>query len=136
MEDVEKVNYKKIRDKVFSRDSYKCQKCKDEFPTDELDIHHVVPKSHGGPSNMENVQTLCKKHHRLLHKESNSLDEYGFEYKHFNNVERSLDAFVDEMEEAEEYRQAAEPPEAEEAGDVDIDDMEDTDKQKDFGEEV
>ncbi|MBI1883676.1 MAG: HNH endonuclease [Chlamydiae bacterium] len=87
MEDFEKVNYKKFRDKILQRDNYRCKKCKHEFATDELDIHHVMPKSHGGPSSQDNVESLCKKHHRLFHKEGNSLDEYAFEFKHFNNVE-------------------------------------------------
>jgi hypothetical protein len=134
MEDFEKVNYRKFRDKILQKDKYRCQKCKEEFPTDELDIHHVVPKSHGGPSNSENVQTLCKKHHRLLHKESNSLDEYAFEFKHVNNVEKVLDTFVEE-DEGEDYSKSSESN-LEEFEDIDIEQLEDVDKQKDFDEEV
>ena len=133
MEDFEKVNYKKFRDKALQRDAYRCQKCKEEFPTDELDVHHIIPKSHGGPSSADNIQTLCKKHHRLNHKESNTLDEYAFEYKHFNNVEKSLDSFVDELEPGEDYTQKE--PEKNKEGDVDIEELEDVDK-KDFDNEV
>jgi hypothetical protein len=133
MEDFEKVNYRKFRDKILQKDKYRCQKCKEEFPTDELDIHHVVPKSHGGSSNSENVQTLCKKHHRLLHKESNSLDEYAFEFKHVNNVEKVLDAFVEE-DESEDYSKSENK--LDEFEDIDIEELEDVDKQKDFDEEV
>ena len=133
MEDFEKVNYRKFRDKILQKDKYRCQKCKEEFPTDELDIHHVVPKSHGGSSNSENVQTLCKKHHRLLHKESNSLDEYAFEFKHVNNVEKVLDTFVEE-DEGEDYSKSENK--LEEFEDIDIEELEDVDKQKDFDEEV
>ena len=135
MEDFEKVNYRKFRDKILQRDKYRCQKCKDEFPTDELDIHHIVSKSHGGPSNSENVQTLCKKHHRLLHKDTNSLDEYAFEFKHVNNVEKILDTFIEEMDEGEDYRESSKDN-LEELGDIDIEELEDVDKQKDFDEEV
>ncbi|MBI1869763.1 MAG: HNH endonuclease [Chlamydiae bacterium] len=135
MEDFEKVNYKKFRDKILHRDTYHCQKCKKEFATDELDIHHVIPKSHGGSSNAENVHTLCKKHHRLLHKENNTLDEYAFEFKHFNNVEKMIDTFVEESEESEDYGESE--SELEELGDIDIEDLEDFDnKRKDFDEEV
>lgn len=135
MEDFEKVNYKKVRDRVLHRDKYQCQKCKEEFPTDELDIHHVVPKSHGGPSSLENVQTYCKKHHRLLHKESNSLEEYAFEFKHFNNVEKSIDGFAEEGgDDAESF--AEKDNETEGLGDIDIEELEDPEKQKDFDEEV
>lgn len=138
MEDFEKVNYKKFREKALHRDKYICQKCKKEFPTDELDVHHLVPKSHGGPSSAENIQTLCKKHHRLLHKETNSLDEYAFEFKHFNNVERIMDSFLDDLEEEQTSAAAAEPERSsnEELGDIDIEELEDMDKQKDFDNEV
>lgn len=134
MEDSEKVNYRKFRDKILQRDKYRCHKCKEEFPTNELDIHHVVPKSHGGPSNTENVQTFCKKHHRLLHKESNSLDEYAFEFRGFNNVEKIAKTHKEDVDEEEEYSESE--AEVEELGDIDIEELEDFDKQKDFDEEI
>ena len=136
MEDFEKVNHKKFREKVLMRDSYKCHKCKEEFPTDELDVHHIVPKSHGGPSSSDNIQTLCKKHHRLAHKELNTLDEYAFEFKHYNNVEKMVDTYFEEMEEAEDYSKAPESEAEEETKDIDIEELEDVDKQKEFDEEV
>ncbi|MBI3543857.1 MAG: HNH endonuclease [Deltaproteobacteria bacterium] len=33
-----------------------------------VDIHHVVPKSHGGEDVLENLVTLCKAHHLHLHR--------------------------------------------------------------------
>ncbi len=32
-----------------------------------LDIHHVVPRSHGGSDTLENLTTVCSAHHRLIH---------------------------------------------------------------------
>ncbi len=50
----------KVRDKGI------CQ-----FPgcdsTTHLDAHHVVPWSHGGPSDLDNLTLLCGRHHTLVH---------------------------------------------------------------------
>lgn len=136
MEDnTEKVNYKKLRDKILQRDKYICQKCKTEFPTDELDIHHIAAKSLGGSSAAENVQTLCKKHHRLTHKETSTLEEYAFEFKHFNHVERIMDSFLDDIEEENVSAHESERRN-EELGDVDIEELDDLDKEKNTGDEV
>lgn len=35
--------------------------------TDNLEHHHVVPKSLGGSDNEDNLLTLCAKHHMQLH---------------------------------------------------------------------
>lgn len=134
MEEFEKVNYNKFRDRILQRDKYLCGKCKKEFPTDELDIHHVIPKSSGGSSNAENVHTLCKKHHRLLHKETNTLSEYAFEFKHFNNVEKNSGAFLDEIEEPEDYSEPEK--DSDDLEDIEIEEIEDLDKSKDADENV
>ncbi|HVE74399.1 MAG TPA: HNH endonuclease signature motif containing protein, partial [Mycobacteriales bacterium] len=31
------------------------------------DAHHVVPLSEGGPTVMDNLVLLCRRHHRLWH---------------------------------------------------------------------
>jgi hypothetical protein len=42
-----------------------------QFPgcpaTAHLDAHHVVPWSHGGPSDLDNLILLCGRHHTLVH---------------------------------------------------------------------
>ncbi len=75
---------KKFRDEVLKRDQYKCKKCKKEYPTAQLDVHFLQPKIEGSPSVLSNAETLCKKHHRELHKKLKSLEEYNHELKHFN----------------------------------------------------
>lgn len=49
------------------RDHFRCkfQGCKTRT---RLTIHHIVHRSHGGPDEGWNVVTLCRKHHRLVHR--------------------------------------------------------------------
>jgi predicted restriction endonuclease len=35
--------------------------------TEFLDIHHVIPWEHGGPTDLANLALLCGHHHRWLH---------------------------------------------------------------------
>lgn len=32
-----------------------------------LEIHHLVPLSRGGPTSVENLATICRSHHQLIH---------------------------------------------------------------------
>lgn len=51
-----KENPKRIR--IYNRDGNKCLCCGSE---DNLTLDHVIPKSKGGSSEDENLQTLCSK---------------------------------------------------------------------------
>ncbi|MDP3981889.1 MAG: HNH endonuclease signature motif containing protein [Chlamydiota bacterium] len=129
----EKGNYRKIREKAFLRDNFICQISKQELPTDELDIHHINPKTQGGPSSLDNIQTLSKKCHRQLHKDTKTLDEYAFEYKTFNNVEKNMPDYSDDLVE-ESTRPRADDDGEENA--IDVEELEDMDKTRDFDDEV
>jgi hypothetical protein len=48
------------KEKVLSRDFYKCVKCGD---IKSLSVDHIVNRSQGGNSLMDNLQTLCLKCH-------------------------------------------------------------------------
>ena len=57
------VAYKKqpipvaLRWQVFERDNFTCQKCGSrQF----LSADHIIPESKGGPTILENLQTLCR----------------------------------------------------------------------------
>lgn len=50
---------KKSRDKIFSRDSYRCQYCGGVFKNEELHIDHIMPLSKGGKNNEMNLTTSC-----------------------------------------------------------------------------
>ena len=47
------------RRNIFARDENRCQYCGKKFPTKELSLDHVVPRSLGGKSLWENVVCAC-----------------------------------------------------------------------------
>lgn len=49
------------RRNIFARDNNSCQYCGKRFPTSELSLDHVVPRSQGGPNTWENIVCACVK---------------------------------------------------------------------------
>jgi 5-methylcytosine-specific restriction endonuclease McrA len=49
------------RRNLFARDQNRCQYCAKKFPTSELSLDHVVPRSRGGKSTWENIVCACVK---------------------------------------------------------------------------
>ena len=49
------------RRNIFARDGNRCQYCGKKFPTTELSLDHVVPRSKGGPASWENIVCACLK---------------------------------------------------------------------------
>ncbi|MFG0252614.1 MAG: HNH endonuclease [Phycisphaerales bacterium JB038] len=47
------------RRNIYARDRNRCQYCGKHFPSSELSIDHVVPRSQGGPHVWENVVCAC-----------------------------------------------------------------------------
>jgi 5-methylcytosine-specific restriction endonuclease McrA len=47
------------RRNVFARDGNQCQYCGRSFPTSELSLDHVVPRSRGGVTSWENIVCAC-----------------------------------------------------------------------------
>jgi 5-methylcytosine-specific restriction endonuclease McrA len=47
------------RRNVFARDANLCQYCGRTFPTSELSLDHVVPRSRGGITSWENIVCAC-----------------------------------------------------------------------------
>ncbi len=47
------------RRNIFARDSNRCQYCGKRFPTTELSLDHVVPRSQGGDTSWENIVCAC-----------------------------------------------------------------------------
>ena len=60
---------------VFLRDSFSCQYCSQNFPTQELTFDHVLPKSLGGRTEWVNVVTACGDCN--LQKANKTIDESG-----------------------------------------------------------
>ena len=60
-----KVNIKFNRKNIFARDQNKCQYCGKKFPTSELSLDHIIPRTQGGRSTWKNIVcacTNCNKH--------------------------------------------------------------------------
>lgn len=49
------------RRNLFARDANRCQYCGKRFPTSELSLDHVVPRSRGGETSWENIVCSCVK---------------------------------------------------------------------------
>jgi 5-methylcytosine-specific restriction endonuclease McrA len=47
------------RRNIFARDSNRCQYCGKRFPTTELSLDHVIPRSMGGTASWENLVCAC-----------------------------------------------------------------------------
>src|SRR6201993_1324482 len=47
------------RRNIFARDNNQCQYCGKKFPTTELSLDHVTPRSQGGQSTWENIVCAC-----------------------------------------------------------------------------
>ena len=47
------------RRNIFARDNNLCQYCGKKFPTSELSLDHVFPRSRGGKSTWENIVCAC-----------------------------------------------------------------------------
>lgn len=56
--------WKSLRNRVFKRDNYTCQRCQEKKSDYELECDHIIPISKGGNIlDPKNLQTLCKKCH-------------------------------------------------------------------------
>jgi 5-methylcytosine-specific restriction endonuclease McrA len=47
------------RRNIYARDSSRCQYCGKKFPSTELSLDHVVPRSQGGKASWENIVCCC-----------------------------------------------------------------------------
>jgi 5-methylcytosine-specific restriction endonuclease McrA len=47
------------RRNLFARDNNRCQYCGKRFPTSELSLDHVMPRSRGGDTSWENIVCSC-----------------------------------------------------------------------------
>lgn len=58
-EKVPKHTIKFNRRNIFARDNNQCQYCGKRFPTTDLSLDHIVPRSQGGGSSWENIVCAC-----------------------------------------------------------------------------
>lgn len=59
----------KLRKLVLKRDQGRCQ-YKNCGHSRWTEIHHIVPRAHGGAHTLENLVTFCFSHHRMLHEQA------------------------------------------------------------------
>jgi len=52
---------------VLDRDSYKCQHCKGKSKDKKLEVHHIIFRSNNGSDEPNNLITLCKTCHDMVH---------------------------------------------------------------------
>jgi 5-methylcytosine-specific restriction protein A len=55
-----------LRRAVIARDHH-CRFGTCDRPAAWCDVHHVVPWSEGGPTDLANLTLLCRRHHRMVH---------------------------------------------------------------------
>jgi 5-methylcytosine-specific restriction endonuclease McrA len=60
-EKLPKATVKFNRRNIFARDNNQCQYCGRKFPTMELSLDHVTPRSQGGQSTWDNIVCACVK---------------------------------------------------------------------------
>ena len=65
--------WESLRRQTLRRDGYACQRCGDGGRV--LQAHHVVPRSAGGPDRLENLLTLCRPCHGVMHQRNRSFDD-------------------------------------------------------------
>jgi len=56
-----RTGVKFTRRNIYARDRNRCQYCGKRFPTSELSLDHVVPRSRGGLATWENIVCCCVK---------------------------------------------------------------------------
>ena len=53
----------RIRERVLIRDEFTCQRCKNSYIDEFLEVDHIYPLHLGGSENDENRQVICKDCH-------------------------------------------------------------------------
>ncbi|MDW5563936.1 MAG: HNH endonuclease [Methanomassiliicoccus sp.] len=57
--------WRHIRNYVLQRDGHTCQICGDD--AHEVQVHHIVWKSHNGSDHPKNLMVVCENCHRQIH---------------------------------------------------------------------
>ena len=56
-----------VREAVLARDNHRCRDCGNTSDPAALDVHHLVPRKHGGRDDPANLVTLCDSCHASRH---------------------------------------------------------------------
>jgi len=55
---------RRLRGNALDRDDHRCVSCGSD---DDLHVHHIIPRSQGGPNELDNLATLCAECHQYAH---------------------------------------------------------------------
>jgi len=58
-------SYRKLHREVLKRDGWRCQMC---GSMQGLEVHHQTFRSHSGSDQEQNLVTLCKGCHKIVHR--------------------------------------------------------------------
>ena len=72
-----------LRERVWRRDGHACRRCGADDRT--IQAHHIVPRGAGGPDVPENLITLCRPCHGVMHPGNDSFDDVRDEAPLFPN---------------------------------------------------
>lgn len=65
-------NWNKLRHVIFKRDHYRCQICGKKLDRSTKGrtpvCHHIIPVGYGGSHSFNNLETLCPRCHRFVHR--------------------------------------------------------------------
>lgn len=99
------TNWRTIRKEELEDAKYRCRNCKrkgGEYGEVDLEVHHTVPLSQNGNSNIDNLRALCKGCHKAPHSKDamapNHVSERG---RRDNMSEKELRNYVLEKGEGE-----------------------------------
>lgn len=68
---------KTLREKVFKRDNFTCQKCGlQDKSTKNLEAHHILLLGYGGTDELDNLITLCFDCHKFAPNKEEDFKEY------------------------------------------------------------
>jgi hypothetical protein len=88
-----KGRFNSWKDFVLNRDNYQCILCGCK---DKLHIHHIIPRHKGGKDRDDNLVTLCKNCHDMIHK----LNE-----KEFNKYVKKFQSYINKFKKRSSYQE-------------------------------
>ena len=60
-------NWDRVRNYIYSRDNYQCQRCGRRVPEVTIHCHHIKPLGIGGNNHPSNLLVLCIQCHKEVH---------------------------------------------------------------------
>mgnify|MGYP003583546985 CR=1 FL=1 len=71
--------WRDLRNKCLRRDGHRCTYIAGGFrceATENLEAHHVIPRTKGGADALYNLKTRCRRHHEVAHEDMRKKSTY------------------------------------------------------------